>query len=204
MNDWKSLLNDDPIDWLLEENNPSVRFFALTEILNKPEDNAEVMLAKKEIMKSGLVPKILSKQINGEYWLNRNNFYIKAKYKGTVWSFILLAELNADANDERIKKTCEYILINSQHRRSSGFSARGSDDNGGNLELVIPCLTGNMIWALIKFGYLEDPRVQNGIEFILKYQRYDDGIDKSPSGWPYEEKEKCWGKHTCQMGVEKI
>ena len=48
MNDWKSLLNEDPIDWLLEENNPSVRFFALTEILNKPEDNAEVILAKKE------------------------------------------------------------------------------------------------------------------------------------------------------------
>jgi len=203
MNDWKSLLSGDPIDWLLEENNPSVRFFTLTEILNKPKDNAKAILAKKEIMKSGLVPKILNKQINGEHWLNRNNFYIKAKYKGTVWSLILLAELNADGNNERIKKTCEFILNNSQHRESGGFSARGSDDNGGTPELVIPCLTGNMIWALIKFGYLEDSRVQDGIECILKYQRYDDGIDKSPSGWPYEKKEQCWGKHTCHMGVVK-
>ncbi|MHA1535424.1 MAG: nitrogen fixation protein NifH, partial [Promethearchaeota archaeon] len=108
-----------------------------------------------------------------------------------------------DANDERIKKTCEFILNNSQHRESGGFSARGSDDNGGSSKLVIPCLTGNMIWALIKFGYLEDSRVQNGIDCILKYQRFDDGIDKSPSGWPYEKKEKCWGKHTCHMGVVK-
>ena len=36
MHDWKSLLNDDPIDWLLEKNDPSVRFFALTELLEKP------------------------------------------------------------------------------------------------------------------------------------------------------------------------
>ncbi|MFX0043851.1 MAG: nitrogen fixation protein NifH, partial [Candidatus Hodarchaeota archaeon] len=124
-------------------------------------------------------------------------------YKGTVWTFIVLAELNADGNDDRIKNTCEYILKYSQDRESGGFSIHGNVDGGGVHEQVIPCLTGNMIWALIRFGYFKDPRVQQGIEWILQYQRLDDGIDKAPKGWPYERFKNCWGKHTCHMGVVK-
>jgi len=36
MADWKSALNADPTDWLLEPSNPSVRYFTLTEILELP------------------------------------------------------------------------------------------------------------------------------------------------------------------------
>lgn len=202
MSDWKSLLNADPTDWLLEEKNPSVRYFTLTEIIGYSEDNPEVRKAKKEIMIDGIVPKILGKQKDGGYWVNRENFYVYTKYKGTVWTFIVLAELNADGNDDRIKNTCEFILENSQDRESGGFSIHGNEDDGGVHEQVIPCLTGNMIWALIRFGYLEDPRVQQGIEWILKYQRLDDGIERAPKGWPYYHK-NCWGKHTCNMGIVK-
>lgn len=203
MGDWKSLLNADPTDWLLEEKNPSVRYFTLTEIIGHTEDNPEVRKAKKEIMTNGIVPKILGKQKIGGYWVNSENFYVYTKYKGTVWTFIVLAELNADGNDDRIKNVCEFILKNSQDRESGGFSTHGNEDDGGVHEQVIPCLTGNMIWALTRFGYLEDPRVQQGIEWILQYQRFDDGIDKAPKGWPYEKYKSCWGKHTCHMGVVK-
>jgi hypothetical protein len=60
-----------------------------------------------------------------------------------------------------------------------------------------------MVWSLIRFGYLEDSRVQNGISWIIGYQRFDDGIEEAPKGWPYDRFEKCWGKHTCHMGVVK-
>ncbi|MFX1315779.1 MAG: nitrogen fixation protein NifH, partial [Promethearchaeota archaeon] len=143
------------------------------------------------------------KQKVGGYWVNNENFYVYTKYKGTVWTFIVLAELNADGNDDRIKNACEYILKYSQDRESGGFSIHGNVDDGGVHEQVIPCLTGNMIWALVRFGYFKDPRVQQGIEWILQYQRLDDGIDKAPKGWPYERFKNCWGKHTCHMGVVK-
>ncbi|MFX1409126.1 MAG: nitrogen fixation protein NifH [Promethearchaeota archaeon] len=203
MGDWKSLLNDDPTDWLLEEKNPSVRYFTLTEIIGYSKDNPEVRKAKKEIMINGIVPKILNKQKVGGYWVDRENFYVYTKYKGTVWTFIVLAELNADGNDDRIKETCEFILKNSQDRDSGGFSVQGNENDGGVHNRVIPCLTGNLIWALIRFGYLEDPRIQNAIEWILHYQRLDDGVGKAPKGWPYERHKNCWGKHTCHMGVVK-
>jgi len=203
MINWKSLLNSDSIDWLLEENNPSVRYDTLIDILDKPKDNPDVKKAKKDIMTTGIVPKILEKQKDGGYWETQENFYVTTKYKGTVWSLIILAELYADEKDERIKNACEFILKYSQDRISGGFSYKGTENDGGDHSRILPCLTGNMIWSLIRFGYLEDPRVQDGIKWIVKYQRFDDAIEKGPKGWPYDKRDNCWGKHTCHMGVVK-
>jgi hypothetical protein len=41
MNDWKSVLKADPTRWLLEEDNPSVRYFTLRDILERPERDPE-------------------------------------------------------------------------------------------------------------------------------------------------------------------
>lgn len=79
----KSVLNSNPIDWLLEKDNPLVRYFALTELLDKPFSNNAVKSAKDEIMKIGSVPKILSKQNEKGYWMGPDRFY-SSKYKGAV------------------------------------------------------------------------------------------------------------------------
>ncbi|GAI65648.1 unnamed protein product, partial [marine sediment metagenome] len=92
MDNWKSKLNANPITWLLEDNNPSVRYFTLIDILEKAENDPEVRKTKEEIMKTGVVLKILAKQKEGGYWEDSQNFYT-AKYKGTVWQIIILAEL---------------------------------------------------------------------------------------------------------------
>jgi len=201
MRDWKSLLKADPTDWLLEDDNPSVRYFMLINILERSGSDSEVRKTKEEIMKTGVVPKILSKQKNEGFWETPKNFYT-AKYKGTVWQLIILAELGANGKDERIRKACEFLLDNSQDRESGGFSDRSAKTGGGTHNGVMPCLTGNMVWSLIRLGYLEDPRIQRGINWIVTYQRFDDGINGAPKGWPYRV-EDCWGKHTCHMGVVK-
>jgi hypothetical protein len=203
MGDWKHVLKADPVDWLLEKDNPSVRYFALSQLLDKPESSSEVQAAKKEIMLSGVAPKILAKQNVGGYWEAPERFYT-AKYKGTVWQLIILAELGADGNDERVKKACEFILANSQDRKSGGFSAWLSVKvGGGRYSGVLPCLTGNMVWSLIRLGFLDDPRVKRGIDWIAKYQRFDDGEAYPPKIWPYEKATSCFGKHSCHMGVVK-
>jgi|Deesub1362A_J573_1020465.scaffolds.fasta_scaffold01869_7 hypothetical protein len=203
MSDWKSALKRDPTDWLLENDNPSVRYLTLTDILERPETDLEVKKAKREIMEKGVVPRILSKQETDGYWETPKSFYT-AKYKGTVWQLIILAELGADGKNEKIKKACEFILENSQHSQSGGFSPWVSAKNGGGRQSgVIPCLTGNMVYSLIKLGYLEDERVQKGISWIVKYQRFDDKVKEVPKGWPYDKWDACWGKHTCHMGVVK-
>jgi hypothetical protein len=151
----------------------------------------------------GVVPKILAKQNAQGYWARPEDFYM-AKYKGTSWTLILLAELGADGRDERVRNACELILKSSQDPESGGFAYHTSARTGGGRHSeVIPCLTGNMVWSLIRLGWAEDPRVQRGIDWIVRYQRFDDGIPRAPKGWPYDRLLPCWGKHTCHMGAVK-
>jgi hypothetical protein len=217
MTNWKSLLNENPTDWLLEEDNPSVRYLTLVDILERPASDPDAVKARRDIMVKGVVPQILAKQEEEGYWGDPERMYV-SKYKGTVWQLIILAEYLADGEDERIKKACKFLLDRSQDRISGGFSMHHSIKTGGGRHSeVIPCLTGNMVWSLIRLGYLSDPRVQRGIDWITRYQRFDDGIDVAdtpdaantatianpPQGWPYDNYEICWGRHTCHMGVVK-
>jgi hypothetical protein len=200
---WKSLLRADATDWLLGEDNPSVRHSALTDLLGKTEGDADVKEAKRMIMEIGAVPKILAKQRDEGYWEKAENFYIKSKYRGTVWQLLVLAELGADGTDERVRKACGFILEHSQDRESGGFSYFSGTSGGGDHSKVLSCLTGNMVWSLIRLGYLHDPRVQRGIDWIVRYQRFDDGAKEPAKGWPYDNREKCYGRHSCHMGVVK-
>ena len=202
MSGWKSMLNECPVEWLLEKENPSVRYFTLADILGKTADSQEVIEAKRGIMRDGLVPRILEKQNPGGYWGKPEDFYMRSKFKGTAWTLILLAWLGADGEDPRIRKACEFILDSSRHS-SGGFAYKGAGEGGGDTKYIIPCLTGNMAWSLIKLGCLGDSRVKESIDFIARYQRFDDSVKVPPRGWPYDNLEKCWGRHTCHMGVVK-
>lgn len=204
MTGWKFVLRNYPIDWLLQEDNPSVKYFTLIDILDKSKEDSEVIQTKKQIMKIGVVTKILEKQNPDGYWGKPEDFYARSKYKGTVWNLIILASLGADKDDNRIKKTCEFILNNSQESNLGGFAHCRTKKGKGAPGKVIPCLTGNMVWSLIRFGYLYDPRVQKGIEWITNYQRFDDGkyVDL-PDDWLYKSHKACFNKHSCHMGVVK-
>lgn len=191
------------MSWLLEEDNPSVRFYTMTTLLGRSADDNDVREAKKRIMETGAVPKILRVQNEDGSFGTPERFYVD-KYKGTVWNLLMLAQLGADPADPRIRKTCEFILHHSQNQDSGGFSYTQSMKTGGGLSSgVIPCLTGNMVYSLVSLGYMDDSRVQKAIEWITLYQRADDGIAKAPEGSVYERLEPCWGRHSCHMGVAK-
>jgi len=202
MSAWMKLLRADPTAWLLEDRTPSVRYLTLRHLLDKGEADPAVKRAKADIMRTGIVPRIVSRQEQGS-WNGPGRFY-RDKYKGTVWQLVILAEHEADGRHEQVREACEYILRSSQDPESFGFSYDPrADGSGGRHGGVIPCLTGNMVWSLVKLGFLEDERVQKAIEWITKYQRFDDGGDSKPGGWPYDRYDMCWGRHSCHMGVVK-
>jgi hypothetical protein len=203
MSDWKKRLKADPTEWLLKGGDPGVRRLVLTRLAGRPETDAEVAAAGRETMTTGVVPKILAGQNPGGYWEAPDGFYT-AKYKGTSWRLILLAGLGADGRDARVRKACEFILKNSQDPESGGFAFHASGRKGGGRPSeVIPCLSGNMLWSLIRLGFLDDPRVKRGIDWIVRFQRFDDGVSSLPKDWPYGRWIQCWGKHTCHMGAVK-
>ncbi len=61
------VLKADPTDWLLEKNNPSVRYATLINILERPDDDNELQAAKQELMKTGIVFDMLQRQRESEY-----------------------------------------------------------------------------------------------------------------------------------------
>jgi hypothetical protein len=188
---------------LLEDGNPSVRYLTLTRILDQPESNREVRHARKRIMEIGVVPAILARQEPGGNWEDPKSFYTR-KYRSTVWQLIILAELAADPKHLQVKKACEFILGRAQDRSSGGFSVYTAErTGGGRASMVIPCLTGNMVWSLRRLGYARDERVKRGIDWLAEYLRFDDGESRPPAGWRYRQHEACFGRHTCFMTVVK-
>jgi len=191
------------LDWLLALDNPSVRFFTLLDLLDLSPASTEALAARSLIMEEGLVPALLAEQHPDGHWGERSRMYT-AKYHGSIWRLLLLAELGADPADQAVRAACEFILAASQETADGGFAMHeATKTGGGRATEVIPCLTGNMLYSLIRLGYLQDPRVQHGIDWICRYQRFDDGAAEAPTGPVYHRYEVCFGTHSCHMGVVK-
>ncbi len=197
---WKNALKADPTAWLLEEDNPSVRYFALKDLLDRQTGDPDLESARRAIMHRGAATEILEKQRESAYLTRYPRFYTD-KYTGLVWSMIALAELGATA-DEQIRAQCEYLLENAQDALG-GFSMHKAKAGGGLTSEVIPCLCGNMIFSLIRLGFGSDARVQKGVDWLVHYMRLNDGVELEPQQPPYDRSAMCWGRHTCHMGVAK-
>ena len=94
------------------------------------------------------------------YWAEPGPGY-NPKYRGTVWSLIMLAQLGASAaEDERIVRACAYLL---DHALSAGgqFSMSGAPSG------TIDCLQGNLLASLCDSGY-EDPRLEAAWEWMAR------------------------------------
>ena len=194
---------DPVLTWLLEPSDPSVRYAALTGFMGKPADDPEARAARAAIMSEGLVPELLSLQNEDGSWGDPERFYTD-KFTGTVWTLLLLAELSADPAHPKIRQAGQFILERSLHPESGGFSYTTSAKTGAGLASgIIPCLTGNMAYSLIRLGFLDDDRVQQAIDWIVRLQRADDGTDQPPQDPVYARYKMCWGRHSCHMGVAK-
>ena len=151
------------IDWLLEKDsdNPGVRYFALTQLLERSQDDPEVMAARQAVMERGPVPAILAAQDRQGFWEKPGEGYYP-KYRGTVWSIIYLAQLGADPDDARVRAGGEYLLDNG--RAANGvFSLTGTP--AGN----IFCLAGNLGAALLDLGFGDDERLRQSLELTARF-----------------------------------
>jgi hypothetical protein len=161
---WRERLNGDPLPWLLEAENPAVRYAALTELLDRPTDDPEVVAARAAINASRPVKAILEAQAPEGYWVVPGPGY-SPKYRGTVWQVIFLDQLGADPTDARVRVGCEYVLAHTQ-TPNGGFGCRG-----GFRATTVPnsaalhCLHGNLLRAMLGLGYAGDERVQRAIEW---------------------------------------
>src|SRR5260370_4191088 len=165
MTAWLRVLAGDPVPWLLEDETRAGRHLALRQVSDQPEDAPEVRRARTAAMQTGLIASILAAEQPEGFWVKPGPGYTP-KYRGTVWQLTFLDQLGADGTDARVHAACEYVLSHSQSR-TGGFATW----EGGKREnappppsLAIHCLNGNLLRALIGFGWLEDERVQRALD----------------------------------------
>ncbi len=90
---------------------------------------------------------------------------LRPKYSGTAWQLIFLDQLGADPDQPAVAAGCDYVLSHSQ-ATSGGFGASSvRTSSAPPPSMVIHCLNGNLLRALVGFGRLDDERVQRAVEW---------------------------------------
>ena len=159
---WKNQLRSDSLPWLLESENPGVRYLAMRDLLDLSPDDKKLKFACKAAHKEGPIAHVLSK-MNEEGWWQRAGTGYGPKYKSTVWALILLAQLGASVKeDKRIRLACKYYL---DHALNPGgqISAMTNNSPSGTID----CLQGNMLWSLMALGY-QDKRMDVAYEWMAR------------------------------------
>jgi hypothetical protein len=158
---WKNQLRKDSLPWLLEPENPGIRYVALRDLLDLPTDDKKLESARKTAYKEGPIAEVLSHMEKEGYWIKPGPGY-NPKYRSTVWSMILLAQLGARASeDKRIEQACKYLL---DHMAEGGqFTSTTSGAPSGTID----CLQGNLCWSLMELG-CDDPRMDKAYEWMAR------------------------------------
>ena len=127
------------LDWLLEENQPSIRYFVLTQMLDRSENDPAVQSTKRMITEKGWAADILSQQQRGGWWIEEESLY-RPKYISTNWILLILSDLGLTKADPRIKKACE-LWIKRFAKKDGGFANEGMSKSH-------LCMVGNTARAL--------------------------------------------------------
>ncbi len=123
--------------------------------------------------------------------------YYMPKYSSSLWTLLLLADLQAPPDDSRLQQAFDLLEDHFYNSIDHVFDL-------GKSHFPIPCLNGNMLFLHF---YLQRPyagQIRKVIEFFDTYQRFDDGGYRTPRTFPYFSNTSCYGKHTCYWGVLKL
>jgi hypothetical protein len=157
---WQDQLKGDPLPWLLEPESPGARYLALRDIMDTPAGSPELSAARHAAHTEGPIAAILAAMDSDGHWVEPGPGY-NPKYRSTVWSLILLAQLGASAaQDARITRACSYFL---DHALTQGGQITISGAPSGTVD----CLQGNLCAALLDLG-CDDPRLEGAFEWMAR------------------------------------
>lgn len=146
--------------WLLENEDPGVRYLALRDLAGLGEDTSDLRAAGGLAHTAGPIATVLQAMHPEGYWVQPGPGY-NPKYRSTVWSLILLAQLGARLDfDARISTACGYFLDQALTRHGQ-LSANGAPSG------TVDCLQGNLCWALLRLG-CRDPRLEQAFDWLAR------------------------------------
>jgi hypothetical protein len=161
-------LNGDPLSWLLEPADPSVRYWTLRDILGRPADDGEVLAARTAIAEQPLVRELFARQQPAGHW---GDDATKPYTAGGTLGVLSLLHMLGVVPDERTAAGCDAFLRACQ-ADTGGFSMVATRRSG-----IFPCTTGEHLPFLVTFGLADDPRVRAAFDFLIADMATDDALD---------------------------
>jgi hypothetical protein len=146
-------------DRLADKSDPALRARVLTELLDRPDDDREVVRARKRIPDQPWIKATLAAHKGDGTW--GRGFY--TKYDGTNWVMLHLSELGAPGHLPPIQKGLQHLLTHARFTRDlRGMNAerfQGCAD-GAYWHYPVVCLAAHPAAVLIRYGHLEHPVAQ--------------------------------------------
>jgi hypothetical protein len=157
---WQNQLRGDTLSWLLEPDNPGVRYLTMRDLLDLPADDRDLIAARELAHTRGPIAVTLDAMHETGYWAEPGPGYYP-KYRSTVWSLIMLAQLGASADlDKRIERACQYYL-------DQGLTDQGQVSASGAPSGTADCMQGNLCAALLDLG-VTDARLDLAFEWMAR------------------------------------
>jgi hypothetical protein len=160
------------VEWLLEGNQPAVRYRTLVDLLGRKEDDPEVRSTRSKIARVGWAADQLRQQGPKGFWEPREpkdidewvDFLYFPYYTATNWRALVLSDLGLTSTNPKVKKLAE-LLFEYKLRLSSPF-------NFFHEEM---CISANTARMLTVFGFADDFRTRKLYDWLLEDQREDGG-----------------------------
>jgi hypothetical protein len=156
-------------------------------------------------IRKGIITRILAKQDGYFRWAFDEQTarerpeltHYWPKYKSTLWTLLLLAEVRAPIHTRQIDRSLRIVMNHFYDTTHKIFSL-------GTSHFPVPCLNGNMLYLHFYFKNPYSKKIDGVVEFFNSYQRFDDGDFKTPKTFPYFANASCYGKHTCYGGIIRL
>src|SRR5437899_10463262 len=160
------------VQWLLEKDQPAVRYHALVNLLYRRRSDRGVREARSKIGRVGWAADQLRRQGPKGFWERRGprtipewvEFLYFPPFVSTNWRALVLADLGLDSTDPRIRKIAD-LVFEYKLQLSSPF----------NLFYEEVCRSANTARILTRFGYGDDRRVRKLYDWLIEDQREDGG-----------------------------
>ncbi len=166
------MINRSTLDWLQQGADPSVRYRVLRELLDRADDDPEVVSALAEVPGSGWAQSILALQLPDGQWTSpgtESSALYRPKYIASNWRLLVLSDLGLTRSTPGVAKGAELLL-----EREGGPTG----GIGGSSSEV--CFTGNCVRMFRRFGYGEDPRIRSALDWLVRTQKADGGWHCDP------------------------
>jgi hypothetical protein len=184
------------VQWLLEDNNPSIKYLTLTKLLDVSPRRKDAVQTRNEIPEWEPVRRILANQKSDGGWDSGRIWYLP-KYKSTIWQLLILSQTGIDPSIPAIGKMCDYVLR--FQMPSGGFQSGTVENAEDDWARLAGCLNGNVIAALCRLGWARDSRIWKAAFYLASFQEQDGGWGCRSFGYHSRDKHSCFMGAICAL-----